>query len=323
MIALPLEDIAPPFPDQASDFAEPAIGASDFLSSWERLHPAHSDPDLRPVEAFLTGGSADAAAIPWGELRRQDVLAVRAWVLEAFSGPPAARIMAALGRVMTNAGSPAAEVLARGLYTVRSRRAGGSGRRLRRRELWAVLDACLSDPSPCGSRDAAIISLLGFAGLLPSEISRLESGAYDDQLETLRLPKTARAPVARIVALDGVAAAALGTWLASRGPGNGPMFVPLRRGAPAVLSAGLGPTAINSILRKRAARAGGAALRPADLRASYLATLRDEVRQSSFAYPARFGLGEDGEALVITASLRILPPPGLSTPGDHDPGEVA
>src|SRR5690348_8501507 len=88
------------------------------------------DPDLRPVIAFLTGSAGGMAAIPWGELRRQDVLAVRAWVIEAFSVPAAGRIMAALGKVMSSAGPSSAEVLARGLYSVRAHRHRWHGRRI-------------------------------------------------------------------------------------------------------------------------------------------------------------------------------------------------
>ena len=309
---------------EPEEFTGPENEAVTVTADWAptRAHGAASlEPDLRPVIAFLTGSAGGTAALPWGELRRHDVLAVRAWVLEAFSGLTAGRIMAALGRVMSSAGAPAAEVLARGLYSVRTRRLRGTGWRIGRRELWAVLDACLNDPSPSGGRDAAVISLLGFAGLFPSEISGLQYSAYDEQLATLRLPKTARSPVVRMVALNGAAAMALGTWLAVRGPGNGPMFVHLRGGGPPGLLSSLGPTAINSILRKRSVHSGSAAFRPADLRYSYLAALRDEVRQSSFAYPARFGLGEDGEALLITASLAIPLPPRPSAPGGGGPSK--
>jgi integrase len=320
MPALPLEDIALTFPAPAFDFAEPANRSGELasVSSPPRLHPAApADPDLRPVAAFLTGGIADTAAIPWRELRRQDVLAVRAWVREALSAPVAQRAIEAFRRAILGGGPASAEVLSPALFRLHSARIP-RGRRLTPREVWRILDACQEDCTPYGKRDTAIIALMVFAGLLPSQVARLRMSDYDDQLKTLRVPKSASTAVTRIISIESSVAAAMDAWLALCPAGYGTLFRRLNVGAEATGGAALTPTAMNRILLKRGRQALTSGFRPIDLRATYLGAIRDQARQGPFGLSARFGLGEDGEALIISASLTIAPPAGSQPKSGDD-----
>jgi len=250
--------------------------------------PSTPDPALRPVVAFLTGSASAFDAIPWSALRRQDLLAVRFWIIEAFSGFAAQRLLTSLRQVLAQASENRAPVVPRSFFRFRT---ALSPRGPTQRRLWGFIEAC-DDGSTEGVRDRALASLIAFASVRPTEVARLRPDDFDDQLSALHVGKSARVPVARAISLSGEANAAMHAWSEIRGSAPGPLFA---------LSVRDHPTSLSRPLRNRA-------VRPADLRAAYLTALRSEYRRDPFLPLARFGFGEDGEAQVLVSSLEVSPP---------------
>jgi integrase/recombinase XerD len=67
----------------------------------------------------------------------------------------------------------------------------------------------------------------------------------------------------------------LADWLAVRGTEPGPLFVALDRGAPSRGERWLDPQTVRDVVAWRAAEAGGAPLRPHDLRRTFISELLD------------------------------------------------
>lgn len=112
---------------------------------------------LTQIAGLLSGGSADADTLPWGELRYHHTQAIRGYLAETFAPATANRMLAALRGVLTEAwrlGHMSAEDLHRAtdLAAVRGNRPP-AGRHLSQAEITAVLVSC--DRTPGGLRGAA------------------------------------------------------------------------------------------------------------------------------------------------------------------------
>src|SRR5205085_12501548 len=92
---------------------------------------------------------------------------------------------------------------------------------LSRREVEALLGAC--GDSRTGRRDRAILAVLWRAGLRISEALALERRDLDFERGTIRV-RCGKGAKSRTVGLDGLAASAIGTWLAVRPAGGSLVF---------------------------------------------------------------------------------------------------
>ena len=148
-----------------------------------------------------------------------------------------------------------------------------AGRSISSGELSALMDACTTDQSPAGSRDAAIVALLYSCGLRRAEFVALDLADYDVEEGTLIVRgKRNKERLAHVV--EG-AKDALEDWLVSRGPEPGPLFLPVRKGGH-IKEGRLTTQAIYYILIERAERGKiSKELSPHDFRRTFVGDLLD------------------------------------------------
>lgn len=148
-----------------------------------------------------------------------------------------------------------------------------AGRELSAEEISALLQDCMKDPRPIGTRDAAIIAMMFGTGLRREEVTRLNLNDYDAEKEKLVIQgKRSRQRTAYLV--DG-AIVALRDWLRFRGQDTGPLFLSVKKGGKLIYGRRLTPQAIYHILATRAKRAGVKFFTPHDLRRTFVSNLLD------------------------------------------------
>jgi site-specific recombinase XerD len=129
------------------------------------------------------------------------------------------------------------------------------GRHIAQGELSALIDACTSDTSPAGIRDAAIIALAWSTGLRRDEISRITLAELvnktDDGLDIAIVGKGGK--VRGVYVNDGAHAALL-DWLELRGNNTGALFVEVNKGGK-IVGGKLSGEALRKMLDKRSRQA--------------------------------------------------------------------
>jgi site-specific recombinase XerC len=130
-----------------------------------------------------------------------------------------------------------------------------TGRHIEQGELSAPIQACVSDKSPAGIRDAAIIALAWSTGLRRDEISRIELtdlvNKTDDGLDIAIVSKGGKVRAAYVN--DGAHAALL-DWLELRGNNPGALFVEVNKGGK-IVGGKLSGEALRKMLEKRSRQA--------------------------------------------------------------------
>ncbi len=216
--------------------------------------------------------------VPWGELRAQHLIIIRARLLDGGRLAPATvnLTLAALrgvARAAWRLGLLSAEELAqiRDVPPARGTRLP-AGRAATGGELAALLAACARDSSPAGVRDGALLALLYGAGLRRAELAALGRGDWLPDGALLRV--LGKGDKEREVPLPPGAVLALADWLALRGDGEGPLFCPINKGG-RLDGRRMTEQAVYGILQKRATEAGVDDLSPHDLRRTYVGDLLD------------------------------------------------
>lgn len=129
------------------------------------------------------------------------------------------------------------------------------GRHIEQGELFALMKACASDPSPAGVRDAAILALAWSTGLRRDEISRIQPADLvnqnDDSLDIAIVGKGGKA---RVTYINDGALAALLDWLELRGDADGALFCNVNKGGK-VTGGKLSGEALRKMLDKRSRQA--------------------------------------------------------------------
>lgn len=231
---------------------------------------------LEVVASLLTDGQADAAGLPWWELRYQHTQAIRAALLDAGYAPATVRkTLSALRGVLQESwrlGLMPADDYHRAvdLSTVPGERLP-AGRGLGAGELRALFGAC--DPTASRTLDAAVVALLYGAGLRRAEAVALDVADYQaaDGALVVRSGKGARD---RRVFLTGGAQHAIDDWLQTRGEAPGPLLCPVNK-AGTVTVRRITAHALYRRLDRLAVRAGVARFSPHDLRRSFVSDLLD------------------------------------------------
>lgn len=228
---------------------------------------------LRQVAGLL--GYDDPSEVPWHQLRYQHVAAIRSKLQERGEAPASVNLaLCALRRIAReafNLGLLDSEEYTRirNVESVRGERLL-QGRALRPGEIGALLDACVSDDTAAGSRDAALVSVLYAGGLRRAEVVDIDLADYDAQAGELRV--IGKGNKQRLVPFDNGALDALADWSRVRGETPGPLFLPIDK-AGRVGAGRLSPQAVYKILQKRANQAKVKAFSPHDLRRSFISDL--------------------------------------------------
>ena len=269
-------------------------------ASWSRrlpavadVHALHTDPTaaylaslspkgrttmverLRAVAALL---DVPYEQIAWHELRFQHVDAIRQRLLEAGRAPATVNLTLAafrgIARYARNLGliTPEEHDRIRDVKSARGSRLP-AGRAVLAGELAALVRACAADPTPAGTRDAAIFAVLYIGGIRRSELAGLDVADWTPEPPTLRV-RHGKGDKERLVPLVGAAAAALDAWLAVRGDRPGGLFLAITRHR-TIVGTGMTSHAVYNVLAKRQREAGAAKLSPHDFRRTFVGDLLD------------------------------------------------
>lgn len=226
----------------------------------------------------LTAGACDPSTLPWWELRRQHVNALRAWLADNRSVATANRVLTAvkctlkecwrLDRMTVEAYHRAVDVKA----VAGSGEVAGAGRQITEGEKAALLAGCRADPSPKGVRDGVILGLALYAGLRRDEIAGLALADYDASAKVVHVVGKGRKR--RAVPLTAGLAAALGEWLTQRGSWDGPLLCRVRKGGE-IMPYAISGAAVYDVFAERAVAAGVRSCTPHDGRRSFVGDLLD------------------------------------------------
>jgi len=227
--------------------------------------------------AGMTTSNPDALACDWAALRYPHVTAIRSRLQEGGYKPATVNKALAAIRGVLRAAWQAGQMTAEDYQKAVSVKGVKSetlpaGRELTTGEIAALMQACETDPTPAGIRDAAIIALMYAAGLRREEVITLDLADYDPG--TGRLLIRGKGKKERTAYLDNGAAEALADWLAARGAEPGALFLPVNKGGK-MSHRRITPQAVYNMLYKRAALAGVKSFSPHDLRRTFVSDLLD------------------------------------------------
>ena len=235
---------------------------------------------LKGVAALLVpdGGAIPWDELPWHELRFQHLEFIRQRLQERGAAPATVNLtLAALrgvARYARNLNLLSAEEYDR-IRDVRGAKGSRllAGRAATSGELAALVRACLSDRSPAGLRDAALLAVLYVGGVRRAELAGLDLADWTPDPPTLRV-RHGKGDKERLVPLAGGAARAVADWLVLRGDRPGGLFLPVTQTGEMV-GERLSANAVYKMLRKRLGQAGVAKLSPHDFRRTFVGDLLD------------------------------------------------
>lgn len=231
---------------------------------------------LDTIAGLLSDGRVDALGVDWAALRFQHTAAIRSKLAEFYAPATANKMLSALRGVLEAAWR--LELMTAEDYQRAAdvKSVTGStlpaGRALTAGEIAALMEACASDPTPAGARDAAMIALLRSCGLRRAEVCALEMADYTpaDGMLIIR----GKGHKERTAYVANGAADALTDWLAVRGDAPGAMFCPVNKGGRVIVSQ-MTTESVYAVIQKRGAEAGVSDLSPHDFRRTFVSDLLD------------------------------------------------
>lgn len=231
---------------------------------------------LNAIASLLTNGTCDALTLDWSKLRYQHTAAVRSVLMEKYSPATANKMLCALRRTLKEArrlGLMAAEDYDRAvdISSVRGTRLL-RGRALSPCEIAALMDACTTDPTPVGVRDAAMLAIL-IVGLRRSELVNLDLKDFNRCARALTI-RSAKGRKDRINYLPEGGVMAVDDWLVVRGKLPGPLLYPLDK-AKRIIPRRISEQGVVRALQRRGEQAGVAPFSPHDLRRTFISDLLD------------------------------------------------
>jgi len=150
-----------------------------------------------------------------------------------------------------------------------------TGRYLPSGERTAIMEICLSDSSPAGFRDAAILACAYPGGLRRTEIVELNREDITDDGDTLTLKVTGKGNKKRRVFMNNGGADAIRDYLVLRGSATGPLFYAGRKGGNLIEGQRITGQSVYEMLKRRSAEAGIRDLGTHDFRRTTASDLLD------------------------------------------------
>lgn len=232
---------------------------------------------LNKVASLLTSGRCNADTLNWAALRYRHTATLRVILVEQFSGHTANLMLCALRRVLKealrldllDAKDYARAVDVASVKVTKKLR----GRALTGAEIEALMNVCLSDVTPAGARDAAIIAILRGSGLRRTEVVNLDVCDFNPSTGALEI-RDGKGGKDRTVYLPKGAIAVVSDWLVVRGQEPGPLLCPVTKGK-RVMMRRMTSQAVLFILQKRAKVSGVAAFCAHDFRRTFVSDLLD------------------------------------------------
>lgn len=266
---------------------QPAAGANAYRAYLDSLHNPNSRREMAAcldrITRLRTGDEASSGEHqPWHLLDYAHTSQIKAVLCEqGWSAAYVNKHLAALRRVLEEAwklGLMSLDAKNRACsFKDLARTRLPAGRHVPADTVAAVFAACDADPSPAGTRDAAVVAVLYSTGCRRAEIAALRLGDYDRRERALNV--IGKRDKQRIVHLNTQADARLHAWLRVRGGTPGALFCPvstagrlrIRSGAPAAMSG----QAIAQLLSRRLDAAGMPDATPHDFRRTFIGELLD------------------------------------------------
>jgi len=232
---------------------------------------------LDVIAGILTGVRCNAEALAWPALRYQHTAAVRSVLAERYSPAMANKSLSALRGVLKECWrlgqTPADDYRkAADLEAVKGTTLP-RGRALAAGELRALFSACAEDPTPAGTRDAALLCVLYGAGLRRSEVVALDLAGYNQETGEL-IVKQGKGRKDRMGYATNGSKGAIEAWVRVRGSAPGPLFYPINKGGN-LQAHRMTDQAVLYVLEKRAAQARITHCSPHDMRRSFISDLLD------------------------------------------------
>ena len=228
------------------------------------------------VIAGILDKKHDAESYPWHELTYRDTMKVRTALAERYRPATVNKMLSALRGVLKQAwrlGLMDAEAYRRAADVENLRGSNLlSGRALPGDEISRLFETCTADPTPKGTRDAAILAVFYGGGLRRGELARLDADDFDPADCSIRVHGKGRKQ--RTVYLSAQACARVQAWLRLRGTAAGPLFVSIDQ-TDRFGRTRLRGESIAYILRRRQQQSGTDPFSPHDLRRSFVTTLLD------------------------------------------------
>ena len=236
---------------------------------------------LTVIATILTRGECTAQTMPWHQLRRGHLMALRAWLIEQRSPATGRRLLAAVKGTMREAwrmGQLSTDDYS-GAIDVKAIKGNGieqaAGRALSEAEKIAII-AVLGSGRPVDIRNSAIFGLAVYGGLRRAEIAALPVTAYEPNTNALVI--RGKGNKQRTVYVAPGVDTALADWLALRKrvatADTGYLFTRVLK-CGRILPQGITPAAIYGMLQEMQQRAKVAPFSPHDLRRTFAGDLLD------------------------------------------------
>ena len=229
--------------------------------------------------ALLNKWQGSLEQMPWLTLRYEQVSRIRAALRQSSKSPNTINTTLAAIRGVLKSGFlsghfPALEwQRIQGIDRIPGKTLP-AGRQLRATEITRLFKACQRD-SELGIRDAAIISVLAYAGLRRSELVSLNMDDYCRRKGQL-IVREGKGQRQRELMLPTEARTYLRQWLHYRGSSPGPIFCHLTRDGECHVSQRLSALRVYGIVKGRASEAGIEPCSPHDLRRTFVTRLLEQ-----------------------------------------------
>ncbi|ABA24691.1 Phage integrase [Trichormus variabilis ATCC 29413] len=231
---------------------------------------------LDAIALLATNQTCDAMNCPWGLLRYQHTMAIRAELMEKYAPATANKMLAALRRVLKEAqrlGQMTPEDYAKAADIKRVKSSGlPKGRALSSDELGKLLNVCVEDESIFGVRDAAMLMILR-VGLRRGEVVNLDLADLDLNEGSVKV-RGGKGRKDRVVFFPESAIAYLQKWVKIRGDDSSPLLLPISKSGNLVWRR-LSDQAVLSIMLGRGEEAGIENFTPHDFRRTFAGDLLD------------------------------------------------
>jgi integrase/recombinase XerD len=232
---------------------------------------------LNAIASLLSNGRCDIYTLDWAAIRYQHTAAVRASLLERYAPATASKIMCAFRRVLDEArklGLMSAADYANAIDLPNiPNNSKLRGRALTLSEITALMGVCVTDKTPLGVRDAALIAILRGAGLRRGEAVKLNVRDFDPETGRLEINR-AKGGKSRLVYLPLSAIVYVEHWLDVRSRRPGALLCPMRRGG-LIEYRSMSSQAVLAVVQKRASEAGVESFSPHDFRRTFCSDLLD------------------------------------------------
>ncbi len=237
-----------------------------------------SEPTMRHslnlIAQTLTDGQADHLTFNWAALRYKHTAAMRAALIKNYEPATVNKMLCALRRVLKEAMlleliSPIDYAQAINISSIKATKEL-RGRILTQDEINRIMKVCISDRTPSGYRDAALIAILRGAGLRRAEVVNLNLADFkpDGELKII----AAKGRIDRTVYLPSAAIPIVQNWIELRTHAPGSLLCQVNKAGRVVLQK-LSPQAVLLILQKRGLQAELEPFSPHDLRRTFASNL--------------------------------------------------